>query len=223
MSTVPPPVRPPAQGVGGSGGWGGGEHIRALLEALKTVAVALKEQSVPFALAGGYAVYARGGPDSRHDVDFVITEEDAPRVLQGFTRRGLNVLEPPEDWLFKVDHGGVQVDLIYRLAHHPVDADLLERAEELSVDSVHMPVLSATDLLQSKLWALGEHKCDLAPVLTIVRSLREQIDVDLVTRGSTGHAYAEAALFLARSLDLLPAASTDSGAVTRAQELGQDG
>lgn len=180
------------------------EHaVTAFFEALKTVAVALKETSVPFALAGSYAVYARGGPDSRHDVDFVIAENDAPGVLHGLARQGMTVIEPPEDWLFKIDHAGIQVDMIFRLAHRPVDADMLARADELTVDSVRMPVLSATDLLLSKLWALGEHHCDLAPVLTLVRSLREQIDADLVTRESVGNPYAEAALSLVRSLGLL--------------------
>jgi hypothetical protein len=149
-------------------------------------------------------VYARGGPDSRHDVDFVITEEDAPKVLQAFHRRGLSVIEPPEDWLFKVDHEGEQVDIIFRLANGPVDAELLDRSDELTVDSVVMPVLSATDLLLSKLWALTEHHCDLSPVLTIIRSLREQLDVELVDHGSAGNPFAEAALGLARALDLLP-------------------
>lgn len=180
------------------------EHaVTAFLEALKTVAVALKETSVPFALAGSYAVYARGGPDSRHDVDFVIAEDDAPGVLQGLARRGMTIIEPPEDWLFKIDHEGIQVDMIFRLAHRPVDADMLARVDDLIVDSVRMPVLSATDLLLSKLWALGEHNCDLAPILTLVRSLREQIDADLVARESAGNPYAEAALSLVRSLGLL--------------------
>ena len=211
MSTLPPAVHT----AGGSPAAGdpsaGGQHVRALLEALKTIAVALKQQSIPFALAGGYAVYARGGPDSRHDVDFVIAEEDAPRVLQSLERAGMTVVEPPEDWLFKIDHDGVQVDIIFRLAHSPVDQDLLDRADVLSVDSVLMPVLSATDLLLSKLGALGEHHCDLAPILTLVRSLREQIDPDLVARGSAGNPYAQAALGLARELNLLPPTTAATG------------
>jgi hypothetical protein len=175
-----------------------------LLEALKTVAVALKEESVPFALAGGCAVYARGGPDSRHDVDFVITEEDAPKVLQAFNRRGLNVVEPPEDWLFKVRHDGEQVDIIFRLANGPVDEQLLSRTDALSVDSVVMPVMSATDLLVSKLWALSEHHCDLSPILALVRSLREQLDVEFIDRTCAGNPFAQAGLTLCRSLGLLP-------------------
>jgi hypothetical protein len=58
-----------------------GDDVQTRLrEALKLVAVALKEGDAPFALAGGYALWARGGPEPNHDVDFVVAEEDAARV-----------------------------------------------------------------------------------------------------------------------------------------------
>lgn len=182
----------------------GSGEVQPILDALKTVAVALKEESVPFALAGGCAVYARGGADSRHDADVVILEEDAHRARTALRGRGLEVVEPPEDWLFKIRHHGEQVDVIFRLASGPVDESLLGRADELTVDSVRMPVMAATDLLVSKLLALTEHYCDLSPILAVIRSLREQLDVDLVDRAGGRSPFARAALSLARDLDLLP-------------------
>lgn len=177
--------------------------LQPLLDALKTVAVALKEDGVPFALAGGCAVYARGGQDSRHDVDFVVIEEDADLARRALDRRGIATVEPPEDWLFKARHDEAQVDLIFRLATGPVDRELLDRADELVVDSVEMPVLSATDLLTAKLRALTEHNCDLAPVLALIRSLREQLDVERVDAVCAGHPFSEVALLLARRLGVL--------------------
>ncbi len=193
-------------------------EVQPILDALKTVAVALKEESVPFALAGGYAVYARGGADSRHDADVVILEEDAHRARTALKGRDLQVVEPPEDWLFKVRHGGEQVDVIFRLASGPVDAALLGRAEEMAVDSVRMPVMSATDLLVSKLMALTEHYCNLSPILAVIRSLREQLDADRVDRASRSSPFARAALSLARDLDLLPPAAADSGIPRQPEE-----
>jgi Uncharacterised nucleotidyltransferase len=178
--------------------------LQPMLEVLKSVAVALKEDGVPFALAGGFAVYARGGQDSRHDVDFVVREADVAKARQALEERGIKTLEPPEDWLFKARHDNQQVDIIFRLASGPVDDDLLARTDERAVDSVLMPVLSATDLLVSKLRALTEHSCDFGPVLALMRSLREQLDVPFVNEASEGHPFAEAALFLARGLDVLP-------------------
>ena len=180
------------------------DDVQPILDALKTVAVALKEESVPFALAGGYAVYARGGADSRHDADVVILEEDVHRARTALKGRELEVVDPPEDWLFKVRHGGEQVDVIHRLASGPVDRALLGRAREMPVDSVVMPVMSATDLLVSKLAAMTEHYCDMSPVLSMVRSLREQVDVDMVERATGDSPFARAALGLARDLGLLP-------------------
>jgi hypothetical protein len=177
---------------------------RALLEALKAVAVVLKSSEIRFALAGGFAVYARGGQDSRNDVDFVVHPEDVAAAKQALERSGMTVLQPPEDWLFKARYDDSPVDLIHRLMMGEIDDELLARSDRLNVDSVEMPVLSATDLLTAKVLSLSEHNCDLEPALAVMRSLREQLDVDLVTKACEGQPFAEATLFLARRLGVLP-------------------
>lgn len=184
-------------------------EVRPLLEAMKAVASALKEDGVPFALAGSYAVYARGGKDSRHDVDFVVPGPEVPAARDCLERHGMRVYQPPEDWLFKAEYEGEPVDLIHELAAGPVDEELLGRATELSVESVRMPVLSATDLLVSKLYALSEHACDYEPVLSLMRSVREQLDLDRVVKSVDGLPFAEAALFLAARLEILPEATVE--------------
>jgi hypothetical protein len=55
-----------------------------------------------------------------------------------------------------------------------------------------MPVLSATELLSTKLWPPTENDCDFASLLPDVRALREQIDWDRVRARTQGSAYAEA-------------------------------
>ena len=52
-----------------------------LLTAMKRAAAALRDHQLEFALAGGLAVYARGGPETDHDVDFLIRKDDAERAL----------------------------------------------------------------------------------------------------------------------------------------------
>ena len=177
---------------------------RALLEALKAVAVVLKSSEIRFALAGGFAVYARGGQDSRNDVDFVVHPDDVAAAKDALERSGIKVLQPPEDWLFKARYDDAPVDLIHRLMMGEIDEDLLSRSDRLSVDSVEMPVLSATDLVVAKLLSLSEHNCDLEPPLAVMRSLREQLDIDLVVKACEDQPFAEATLFLARRLGVLP-------------------
>ena len=61
------------------------------------------------------------------------------------------MVQPPEDWLFKVFTDDSMVDILFRLSGSAVDRDMLERADELEVLSVSMPVLSATDVVVAKL------------------------------------------------------------------------
>ncbi|GGM15258.1 hypothetical protein GCM10010129_69340 [Streptomyces fumigatiscleroticus] len=181
------------------------DRNQAILQAAKQVGSILKRAGHRFALAGSVAVYAHGGTQNlQHDVDFCFRPQDAEAVATTLREAGLTVYRPPEDWLLKANCLGQQVDLIFELAHEPVSTAMLERAEELSVDSVLMPVLTPTDLLRSLLAAFSEHHCDFGAVLPIARTLREKIDWDEV-RDSCGDAPMPAAFFfILERLEIIP-------------------
>ena len=181
------------------------DRNQAILRAAKRTGALLKQAGYPFALAGSVAVYAHGGVQNlQHDVDFCIRPEDAEAVAQALRAAGLPVRRPPEDWLLKATCLGQQVDLIFELAHQPVTAELLARAEELSVESVHMPVLAPTDLIRSLMAAFSEHHCDFGAVLPIARTLREKIDWDDVRRTCAGAPMPDAFLYFLERLDVIP-------------------
>ena len=171
----------------------------ALREALKRVAVVLKEGGVPFALTGGYAVWARGGPESVHDVDFLVAAEDAERAAEVLEAGGVEVVHPPEDWLFKAYSDGAMVDLIHRHSGGPASRAIDEDADVLEV-------LSATEVLVQKMLALDEHYCDFAAMIPVVRALREQVDFDRVREETADSPFAGALLFLLERLDVVPPA-----------------
>ena len=178
-----------------------------LREALKVVAVALKRTEVPFALTGGYAVWARGGPESAHDVDFVIAESDADEVRSKLKAEGLDVREPPEDWLFKVYVGDAFVDVIHRVSSQPTERADVEDADLLEVLSIEMPVLSATQVIVHKLNAFDEHSCDFVKVIPVARALREQVNWERVRDRTAANPFAAALLFLLERLDVVPPAA----------------
>lgn len=180
------------------------EVRRNLREALKLVAVTLKDGGAPFALTGGYALWARGGPEPDHDVDFMIAEPDVPQVMARLADQGLQVVQPPEDWLFKVFVDDAMVDILFRTAGVPVTRSRFDDADELEVESVAMPVLSATTLIADKLAALGEHSCDFSSLLSGARAVREQVDWDEVRARTKDNDFAVAFLFLAERLGILP-------------------
>jgi hypothetical protein len=121
------------------------------------------------------------------------------------------VEQPPEDWLFKVYTDGAMVDVAYRQNSSPVDTTMLDRAEEIEVLSIVMPVLSATDVLTSKLNALDEHYCDYAKLLPVARAMREQVDWDRVREDTGDNDFAVTCLFLLDRLGITQSAPAPAG------------
>lgn len=174
-----------------------------LIDTLKKAAMVLRDEGLPFALAGGAAAYARGAAPPMHDVDFVIREEDTDAAARAFDARGMRTEVPPEGWLLKAFDDDRMVDPIFRLTGHPNMAAVLDRAEEISVAGVPMLVLTATDLAIAWLASFSEHHTDFAGTLTCVRPLREQVDWSLVRAETAGNAFAAAFLVLLRELRIV--------------------
>ena len=85
---------------------------------------------MPFLLGGGLAVWARGGPNTDHDLDLMIRPRDAERALAALEAEGMRAEHPPEHWLVKAWDGEVLVDLIYEPSGMIVDDEVFARAEE---------------------------------------------------------------------------------------------
>jgi hypothetical protein len=183
-----------------------------ITEALKRAAAALRGAEVPFALAGSVAAWARGGPSPCNDLDFAIRAEDAERAERALAEYGMRTERPPEGWLLKAWDGDVLIDLIWDLEGLEEPDVLLERAEELSVQAVRMPVLRLNDVVVSKLCAFDEHDLDFAGALAIARSLREQVDWRDVRERTAHSPYARGFLALLEALEVVsPAAAPRVG------------
>ena len=178
--------------------------FNTLLDAMKRAAATLRDNEIEFALAGGLAVYARGGTESSHDVDFVLRRDDAERALGLLEEAGFRSERPPEGWLFKVfDEDDSMIDLIFAPNNQPeAVGEILDRADELEVYAITLKVMSVTDVLASKLLALKEHEVDYDSVLEVARSCREQINWDVLHARTDGNPYAKAFFTLADELGL---------------------
>ncbi|MGH3003973.1 MAG: hypothetical protein ACRDM1_15140 [Gaiellaceae bacterium] len=175
-----------------------------LLNAMKHAAAVLRDHEIDFALAGGLAIYARGGPETEHDVDFLLRAGDAERALELLGQSGFRCERPPEGWLYKVfDERDKMIDLIFAPNNAPglVD-DILRRAAPLEVYAITIKVMSVTDVLATKLLALKEHELDYASVLETARACREQLDWPLLRDLTERHPYAAAFFTLADELGL---------------------
>jgi Nucleotidyl transferase of unknown function (DUF2204) len=184
-----------------------GEGFERLVETARKAGAALRDADVPYALGGGLAAWARGGPETEHDVDLVLKPEDAERALAALEEAGFRPERPLEDWLLKAYDGDVLVDLIFSPASGPVDDEVLGRAEELEVLALPMPVAALEDVMVTKLLALTEQEPDFGGCLEIARSLREQIDWDDVRDRTAGAPFAAAFFTLVEELGVVEAAS----------------
>jgi hypothetical protein len=173
-----------------------------LRDALKRAASALKAQGPEFALAGSYALWVHGGPEPVHDVDFIVSEDDADTAAKTLGEAGFQIDRPPEDWLFKACTGGVVVDVLHRLNGVPVEPATIRGAEVVEVLAIEMPVLAPTRVVSEKLSSLNEHHCEFAALLPGVRAVREQVNWNQVRERTADNDYAAAFLFLTDRLGI---------------------
>ena len=173
-----------------------------LLDTLKRASGALREAEVPFVLGGGVAVWAHGGPETEHDLDFFVKPEDSERALEVLAAAGFRPEKPPEGWLYKAWDGDVLVDLIFDPSGVTIDDEFVANAPLTEVHAVRMRVLRPEDVLVTKLLAMREHSVDYEPVLEIARSVREQIDWDEVRKRTDDWPYAKAFFTLVDELEL---------------------
>lgn len=177
--------------------------FQEIRETLKRAAGALHDAEVPFLLGGGMAIWARGGPATSHDLDFMVQPKDAERALEALDTAGMRTEKPPEGWLYKAWDGDVLVDLIFAPVGEHVDDAMFARGEELEVNAVPMLVMSIDDVMVLKLKALDEHDLDYERPLEFARSLRERIDWQDVRERTNGSPFASAFFALVEELGIV--------------------
>ena len=128
-----------------------------LEDSLKKSAAALRGADVPFLLGGSLASWARGGPETRHDLDLMLKPEDVERAVAALTETDMRFEDPPEEWLVKAYDGDTLIDLIFAPKGIPMDDEAMQRGEVLSVLGMEMRVMALEDVLVTKLMALSEH------------------------------------------------------------------
>jgi hypothetical protein len=191
---------------------------------LKKAAAALRDADLPFALAGSVACWARGAPQSRNDLDFLVREEDAEAALEALVGAGMRPERPPEGWLLKAwdageDGSETLVDLIFGPRGIDSVDEVLERSELLPVAALDLPVVHLDDVMVMKLHAFDEHACDFGGILAIARAVREQVDWDDVRARTETSPFARAFFTLIEGLGLVgdgaPPSRPRAGAAAR--------
>jgi hypothetical protein len=173
-------------------------------EVLKKATAALRDADVPFLLGGSLASWARGGPETFKDLDFMIKPEDAERALEALAHAGLRAEKPPEGWLYKAYDGDVLIDLIFEPRGLEMTDEVIERGDPMEVLSLPIRVMSLEDVFSTKLLALTEHYLDYGGLLSMARALREQVDWDAVRERTSESPYAKGFFTMVEELGIAP-------------------
>lgn len=182
-----------------------------LEHALKLSAAALRDAGVDFLLGGSLASWARGGPETQHDLDLILRPADVEKAVAALTQAGLRFEDPPEEWLVKAWLGDVLVDLIFSPKGVPADDALMQRGEVMSVLGMEMRVMALEDVLVTKLMALTEHSLRYESLLAISRALRERVDWEEVRARTAESPFARAFFVMLEGLGVLPEAKPSTG------------
>ena len=184
-----------------------------MLPSLKKVAAAFRRADISFVLGGSVAAWAHGGPETDHDLDFLVRPRDAEQALSVLVDQGMRPERPPEPWLYKAYDGAVLIDLIFHPAGLEIDDEVIARSPELEIFAVPMRVMRPEDLLVTKLMAMTEHTINYRSCLEIARAVREQIDWDELQQRTLESPFARAFFTLVEGLGIAEAEEPKGRAV----------
>ena len=187
------------------------DDFGAIESALKRSAASLRDAGVPFLLGGSLASWARGGPETRHDLDLVIKEDDVEAATAALAEAGMRIEDPPEEWLVKAWDGEVLIDLIFAPKGLEVTDEVIERGDTIAVLSMEMKVMALEDVFTTKLMALSEHSLRYEGLVRMARALREQVDWAQVREATRESPFARAFFVMLDGLGVVPAGGSGAG------------
>ena len=181
---------------------------------LKKSIAAFREAHVPALLGGSLAIWARGGPETKHDLDFMVKPQDAERALQALADVGMRPERPPEGWLYKAWDGDILVDVIFQPRGLEMTDEVFSRGDTREVLAISVNLMALEDVFATKLMSFDEHNCDYQSVLLMARSLREQIDWAELHERVGDHPFAAAFFVLVEALGIAPGPAEAHSAAT---------
>jgi predicted nucleotidyltransferase len=145
----------------------------------REVLLAMNEHGVRYAVAGAFALQKYTGIwRITKDLDLFMKSEDVPAALEYLKQCGFRceVLDPV--WLAKAHRGEYFVDLISGMSNAVivVDDTWMERTQPAVIAGVQSKIISAEDLLSSKLFVTRRERFDGADIAHIIYRTRGKLD-----------------------------------------------
>jgi predicted nucleotidyltransferase len=145
----------------------------------REVLLAMNEHTIPYAVAGAFALQKYTGIwRLTKDLDLFIKAEDVPRALEYLGEHGFRCETLDPVWLAKAHRGDYFVDLISGMSNAVivVDDSWMQRTQPAVIAGVETRIISAEDLIGSKLFVIRRERFDGADIAHVIYRTRGRLD-----------------------------------------------
>jgi len=140
---------------------------------------AMNQHGVPYAVAGAFALQKYTGIwRLTKDLDIFMKAEDIPAALDHLAQLNFRCETLDPVWLSKAHRGEYFVDLISGMSNAAivVDDSWMQRTIPALIAGVPSPIISAEDLLASKLFVVRRERFDGADIAHIIYRTKGRLD-----------------------------------------------
>ena len=145
----------------------------------REVLQAMNERGIPYAVAGAFALQKYTGIRRlTKDLDLFLKPEDVSAALDHLCKKGFRCETLDPVWLSKARRGEYFVDLISGMSNAVimVDDTWIQRAQPTVIAGVQSQILSAEDLLASKLFVTRRERFDGADIAHIIYRTKGRLE-----------------------------------------------
>jgi hypothetical protein len=156
----------------------------------REVLQAMNEHGLPYAVAGAFALQKYTGIwRVTKDLDLFMKAEDVPAALRYLAEHGFRCETLDPVWLAKAHRGEYFVDLISGMSNAVivVDDSWMKRAQPTIIAGVESRIISAEDLLASKLFVIRRERFDGADIAHIIYRTQGKLDWDRILQLAGEH------------------------------------
>jgi hypothetical protein len=145
----------------------------------REVLLAMNEHTIPYAVAGAFALQKYTGIwRLTKDLDLFMKAEDVPKALEYLGEHGFRCETLDPVWLAKAHRGDYFVDLISGMSNAVivVDDSWMQRTLPAIIAGVETRIISAEDLIGSKLFVIRRERFDGADIAHLIYRTRGRLD-----------------------------------------------
>jgi len=156
----------------------------------RDVLMAMNDHGILYAVAGAFALQKYTGIwRVTKDLDLFVKASDVPAALSHLSQCGFQCETLDPVWLSKAHRGEYFVDLISGMSNAVimVDDSWMKRAQPAVIAGVQTQIISAEDLLASKLFVLRRERFDGADIAHIIYRTKGQLEWERIMELARGN------------------------------------